>query len=54
MPEKTKLLLDQLGVDEGRRTWDDAVLGADTTYGESKAPLGQKLEHVIFPPVIMN
>lgn len=35
IPDKAKLLLDMLGVDEDRRTWSDAHLGADSTYGKT-------------------
>lgn len=35
IPEQAKLLLDMLGVDESRRTFAYARLGADKTYGKS-------------------
>ncbi|KAK4964120.1 hypothetical protein LTR28_004035 [Elasticomyces elasticus] len=40
MPDKAKLLLDMIGVDEGRRTWADARVGADATFGVPMVDLG--------------
>jgi methionyl-tRNA synthetase len=54
MPGKAAHLLDQLGVDEDKRTWDYALLGADTEYGTSKTPIGKGLENVLFPPIVMD
>lgn len=51
MPDKAKQLLDTLGVDEGRRTYDDAKLGADGSYGTSKTPLGRGFATTLFPPL---
>ena len=53
MPSKMGMLLDMLGVEKNRRTFADAILGADDAYG---APLpgvfvGKGLEGVLFPPL---
>jgi methionyl-tRNA synthetase len=52
MPEKTQLLLDQLGVDEGKRTADYAVIAADLDYGIPKASLQKGYDGILFPPVL--
>jgi methionyl-tRNA synthetase len=52
MPEKTQLLLDQLGVDKSKRTAEYAVLAADLDYGINKAPLHQGYTGILFPPVL--
>lgn len=52
MPEKSQLLLDQLGVDEGKRTAEYAVIAADVDYGTPKAALGQGYNAILFPPVL--
>lgn len=52
MPEKMKILLDLLGVDESRRTIKDAQLGGDFDYGVSKVSLGQGRDAQLFPPLI--
>lgn len=54
MPGKAKQLLDQLEVDQSRRGWADAELGADTKYGNSKVAAGRSSNDVLFPPVVMN
>lgn len=51
MPTKAKLMLDQLGVDDARRTFEDCVLGHDLSYGTPMAPLGAKHEGALFPPL---
>lgn len=52
MPEKAAKLLDMLGVDGGRRTFDDAVYGADADYGTSKIELGRGGPGgTLFPPL---
>lgn len=50
MPEKASQLLDMLGVDESRRTFDDARLGADFTYGEYTRKPGKGKFQGLFPP----
>lgn len=52
MPEKMKILLDLLGVDEGRRTIKYAQLGGDFDYGMSKVPLAQGRDTQLFPRLI--
>ncbi|KAH9210318.1 tRNA synthetases class I (M)-domain-containing protein [Leptodontidium sp. 2 PMI_412] len=51
MPEKAAQLLDMIGVDESRRTFDDAKLGADDAYGTSKVPVGRDAWDGLFPPL---
>lgn len=51
MPGRMKHLLDLLGVDEGRRMYRDAVVGADTQYGEPMVDVGRGREGVVFPPL---
>lgn len=51
MPGKSKTLLDMLGVEDSRRTFDDARIGADSTYGTAKAPLGNDAWDSLFPPL---
>lgn len=51
MPAKSAELLDMLGVDESRRTFADAKLGADFTYGEAKLPVGKTAWDGLFPPL---
>lgn len=50
IPDKAAEMLDMLGVDPARRTFDDARLGADLTYG---APLRDpgKGKAGLFPPL---
>jgi methionyl-tRNA synthetase len=54
MPNKAKLLLDQLGVDESRRTFEYCSPGKDLDYGVPMVPLGNKHEGVLFPPLASN
>ena len=51
MPTKAAQLLDTLGVDESRRTFDDARLDADYTYGVPKLPPGKHDFDSLFPPL---
>lgn len=51
MPGKSKTLLDMMGVEESRRTFDDAQVGADSTYGNASAPLGGGAWDSLFPPL---
>ncbi|KAF2710461.1 hypothetical protein K504DRAFT_454749 [Pleomassaria siparia CBS 279.74] len=51
MPNKAKMLLDQLGVDDARRTLEYCKPGADLEYGAPTIPLGGKHEGVLFPPL---
>jgi methionyl-tRNA synthetase len=50
MPTKAKMLLDQLGVHESRRTFEYCKPGCDLDYGVPMIDLGAK--HVaLFPPL---
>ncbi|CZT47516.1 probable METHIONYL-TRNA SYNTHETASE, mitochondrial [Rhynchosporium secalis] len=51
MPEKAAQLLDMIGVDKSRRTFDHAKLGADDTYGTAKIPVGRDAWDGLFPPL---
>lgn len=51
MPTKASQLLDMIGVDESRRTFDDAMLGNDGTYGEAKISVGKDAWDALFPPL---
>jgi methionyl-tRNA synthetase len=51
MPGKAAQLLDMIGVDESRRGFKDAVLGADETYGEGIVPVGMTAWDSLFPPL---
>lgn len=51
MPNKAKTMLDQLGVDASRRTFDDCAIGRDLHYGTPKVDLGMKYEGALFPPL---
>ncbi|KAL8921632.1 MAG: hypothetical protein Q9172_003921 [Xanthocarpia lactea] len=51
MPDRMKHVLDLMGVDEGRRTFADAVVGADEEYGVPMVDVGKGREGVVFPPL---
>lgn len=51
MPTKAAQLLDMLGVDESKRMFDDAKLGADYNYGTPKTPVGRDAWEGLFPPL---
>lgn len=51
MPNKSKHLLDQLGVDESRRTFKYCKPGGDLDYGTSFVELGANYKGVLFPPL---
>jgi methionyl-tRNA synthetase len=51
MPTKAAQLLDMMGVDESRRTFDDARFEADYTYGVPKLPPGSDAFDSLFPPL---
>jgi methionyl-tRNA synthetase len=51
MPGKASELLDMIGVDESRRTFGDAFLGIDETYGDAKIPVGKDAWSALFPPL---
>lgn len=54
MPERSKRLLDMLGVADDRRSYADARLGVDTTYGEPRVPLGRGQAGSLFPPLMSD
>lgn len=45
-------LLDMLGVDEGKRTFDNARFGSDPDYGVPKMELGKGSAGTLFPPIV--
>lgn len=49
MPEKAKLLLDQLGVQPDRRSWEWCAVGKDDGYGESMVDLSKVANRHLFP-----
>lgn len=51
MPTKASELLDMMGVNESRRTFNDADFGADYTYGVPKLPPGKTAFGSLFPPL---
>jgi methionyl-tRNA synthetase len=51
MPAKAAQLLDILGVDGSKRTFADAQLGADFSYGAAKLPVGKGAWDSLFPPL---
>lgn len=40
-----------IGVDESRRGFPYAQLGADKSYGTAKIPLGKSAWNALFPPL---
>jgi methionyl-tRNA synthetase len=53
MPSKMKRCLDLLGVEQGRRTYDDARYRADYTYGVPLVDPGKAgSENTLFPPLV--
>lgn len=54
IPDKAGELLDILGVDEGRRTFDDAKIGVDFTYGTPKRDPGKYSYDALFPPLAVE
>lgn len=51
MPTKASTLLDMLGVDSSRRTYNYAQFAADDSYGEAKAQVGKCAWDSLFPPL---
>ena len=51
MPGKAETLLNMIGVEDSKRTYDYAQFGADETYGDAKAPLGKGAWDSLFPPL---
>lgn len=54
IPDKAGELLDILGVDESRRRFDDAKVGADFTYGVPKRDPGKSAYDGLFPPLAVE
>jgi len=54
MPGKAAEMLDMLGVDESKRTFGDARLGADFTYGTARTSPGKGAEGALFPPLAVE
>jgi methionyl-tRNA synthetase len=52
MPTKAAMLLDMLGVDDGKRSLKFAAPGMDYTYGKSKIPVGKGQDGSLFPPLV--
>lgn len=51
MPAKSGQMLDMLGVSNGKRTFDYAVMRRDFSYGVSKVSLGKGAHDSLFPPL---
>ncbi|KAF2474750.1 uncharacterized protein BDR25DRAFT_322910 [Lindgomyces ingoldianus] len=51
MPNKAKHLLDMLGVDDSRRTFEYCRPGCDMEYGTPMVDLGTSYQGVLFPPL---
>ncbi|KAJ9645242.1 methionyl-tRNA synthetase [Coniosporium tulheliwenetii] len=51
VPNKAAQLLDMLGVQEDRRSFEHARLGSDDSYGESSVELGRGPQSTLFPPL---
>ena len=51
MPGKASQLLDMIGVDETRRSFKYAQLGADDAYGKAQVPVGRDAWDALFPPL---
>ncbi|KAG9749646.1 hypothetical protein KCU75_g13778, partial [Aureobasidium melanogenum] len=54
MPAKAKQLLDMLGIADDRRSFADALLGADKDYGVSRVPQGKGQAGVLFAPLMSD
>jgi methionyl-tRNA synthetase len=54
IPGKSKTLLDMIGVEDSKRTFDDAQVGADANYGNANAPLGKCAWDSLFPPLAVE
>ena len=51
MPDKTTEMLDRLGVDTSRRTFQYAKFHSDDSYGIPMVPLGEGAQSSLFPPL---
>ncbi len=54
MPGKATTLLNMIGVEDTKRTFDDAVFGSDGSYGSAVAPLGTCAWDALFPPLALE
>ncbi|KAF1998095.1 methionyl-tRNA synthetase-like protein [Amniculicola lignicola CBS 123094] len=54
MPKKATILLDQLGVEPSRRTFQYCRPGVDLEYGVPMVDLGKGKQGVLFPPLASN
>ena len=54
MPESMKRMLDMLGVDEGARKFQNAIVGSDSDFGTSKVELGRGRKGVLFEPLLSD
>lgn len=54
MPTKAKELLDMLGVDEGKRRFEDARFNGDFEYGTPKEKVGKGAWDSLFPPLVIE
>lgn len=54
MPEKAATLLDMLGVEAGRRGFDDAVIRSDKTYGVPTIGVGKCAFDSLFAPLMVE
>lgn len=51
MPSKAKMLLDQLGVSDSRRTFEYCSIGRDLDYGTPMIDVGTGTKGALFPPL---
>lgn len=51
MPDKSKQMLDILGVSMEKRSFEYADVGMDSTYGEAKVAVGRTALDSLFPPL---
>lgn len=54
MPTKAKSLLDQLGVEEAKRTFEFCEFGKDLDYGTPFVELHKGRKGLLFPPLIVQ
>ena len=54
MPQKMEILLNQLGVDPARRRFQDAVFGADYSYGKPLEEIRSGADFALFPPFTVD
>ncbi len=54
MPGKATTLLDMIGVEDTKRSFDDAAFGSDGSYGSGIAPVGKGAWDALFPPLTLE